>query len=51
MVIMSVAHMDFINMEDKIAIINRGVVSEYGKYEDLAINKGSQIGNFFKSKE
>ena len=49
-IIMSIAHMDSINMDDKVAIINRGVISEYGKYKDLAPNKSSHIANFFKSK-
>ena len=48
---MSISHLDSISMEDKIAIINRGVVNEYGQYKNLAKNKSSQIFNFFKSKE
>ena len=48
---MSIAHMDYINMHDKVAIINRGIISEYGKYSELIAKKSPQIANFFKSKE
>lgn len=48
---MAISHLDFINPSDKVAIIEKGTVTEYGVYQDMATNLNSNIGNFFKSKE
>jgi len=47
---MAMGDVSFETDNDKVGIIESGVVKEYGKYWELLDNPNSKISSFFKSK-
>ena len=50
-IIMGVSYLDHVESRDKILIISKGETTEYGRYDQLILNKTSDVYKFFSSIE